>query len=150
VVDLDGAGQPSHDRIDALDRGVDMPVADPCPGLPSAISGCINSRCSASRKGTSATSGGERRRLPPCKANARAMQEIAIRVAARVPARARTDTDRTGKEATVSKIVRCSCGVEMRSQDEGELTRQVQAHAREVHDALLSAEQVRAMMEIDQ
>jgi len=150
VVDLDGAGQPSHDRIDALDRGVDMPVADPCPGLPSAISGCINSRCSASRKGTSATSGGERRRLPPCKANARAMQEIAARVAARVLAGAGIGKGRTGKESAVGKVVRCSCGVELRSQDEGELIRQVQAHARDVHDALLSEEQVRAMMEIDQ
>ena len=47
------------------------------------------------------------------------------------------------------KVVRCSCGVEMRSRDEDELIRQVQAHAREVHDVLLSEEQVRAMMEID-
>jgi predicted small metal-binding protein len=50
----------------------------------------------------------------------------------------------------VSKVVRCSCGVEMRAQDEGELIRQVQEHAREVHDVALSEEQVRAMMEIDQ
>ena len=67
-----------------------------------------------------------------------------------VLAGARTDKEPPGKEMTVSKIVRCSCGVELRSQDEGELIRQVQQHARDVHDALLSAEQVRAMMEIDQ
>jgi predicted small metal-binding protein len=48
------------------------------------------------------------------------------------------------------KVVRCSCGVEMRSRDEGELIRQVQAHAQDVHDVVLTAEQVRAMMEIDQ
>ena len=50
----------------------------------------------------------------------------------------------------MGKVVRCSCGVEMRAQDEGDLIRQVQAHAREVHDVMLSEEQVRAMMEIDQ
>ena len=50
----------------------------------------------------------------------------------------------------MGKVVRCSCGVEMRAQDEGELIRRVQEHARDVHDAALSEEQVRAMMEIDQ
>ena len=50
----------------------------------------------------------------------------------------------------MSKVVRCSCGVEMRAQDESELIRQVQEHAREVHDLVLSEDQVRAMMEIDQ
>ena len=50
----------------------------------------------------------------------------------------------------MSKVVRCSCGVEMRAQDEGELIRQVQQHARDVHDVELSEEQVRAMMELDQ
>jgi predicted small metal-binding protein len=50
----------------------------------------------------------------------------------------------------VSKVVRCSCGVEMRAQDEAELIRQVQEHAWEAHDITLSEEQVRAMMEIDQ
>jgi predicted small metal-binding protein len=38
----------------------------------------------------------------------------------------------------------------MRDQDEGELIRRVQAHAREAHDVTLSDEQVRAMMELDQ
>ena len=47
------------------------------------------------------------------------------------------------------KVVRCSCGVEMRDQNEDQLIRQVQAHARDVHDLVLSEEQVRAMMEID-
>jgi predicted small metal-binding protein len=50
----------------------------------------------------------------------------------------------------MGKVVRCSCGVELRGRDEGELIRRVQAHAREVHDAALSDEQVRAMMELDQ
>lgn len=50
----------------------------------------------------------------------------------------------------MSKIVRCSCGVEIRAQDESDLIRQVQEHAQEVHDMELSDEQVRAMMEIDQ
>jgi predicted small metal-binding protein len=50
----------------------------------------------------------------------------------------------------VGKVVRCSCGVEMRGRDESELIRRVQEHAREVHDVALSDEQVRAMMEIDQ
>lgn len=50
----------------------------------------------------------------------------------------------------MSKIVRCACGVELQSQDEGELIRRVQEHAREAHDLTLSEEQVRAMMEVDQ
>ena len=50
----------------------------------------------------------------------------------------------------MSKIVRCACGVELRSQDEGELISRVQEHAREAHDLTLSDEQVRAMMEVDQ
>jgi predicted small metal-binding protein len=40
--------------------------------------------------------------------------------------------------------------VELRSQDEDELIRRVQEHARQAHDLALSEEQVRAMMEIDQ
>ena len=50
----------------------------------------------------------------------------------------------------MGKVVRCSCGVEMRSLDEDELIQRVQEHAREVHDLALSEEQVRTMMEIDQ
>ncbi len=50
----------------------------------------------------------------------------------------------------ISKVVRCSCGVELRDPDEGVLIQQVQAHARDAHDLTLSDEQVRAMMEVDQ
>jgi predicted small metal-binding protein len=71
-------------------------------------------------------------------------------VAVQVLAGARIGKRRIGKESAVGKVVRCSCGVEMRGWDEGELIRRVQEHAREVHDAVLSEEQVRAMMEIDQ
>jgi predicted small metal-binding protein len=75
---------------------------------------------------------------------------VAARVAARVLAGAGIGKGRTGKEPAMGKVVRCSCGVEMRDRDEDELIRRVQEHAREVHDLALSAEQVRAMMEIDQ
>jgi predicted small metal-binding protein len=71
-------------------------------------------------------------------------------VVPRVLAGAGIGKRRTGKESAVGKVVRCSCGVEMRSRDEGELIRRVQEHARQVHDVALSEEQVRAMMEIDQ
>jgi predicted small metal-binding protein len=71
-------------------------------------------------------------------------------VAIRVLAAAGIGQDRTGKESAVGKVVRCSCGVEMRGRDESELIRRVQEHARDVHDVALSDEQVRAMMEIDQ
>jgi predicted small metal-binding protein len=71
-------------------------------------------------------------------------------VAVRVLAGAGIGKRRTGKELAVGKVVRCSCGVEMRSRDEDELIRRVQEHAREVHDLALSEEQVRTMMEIDQ
>jgi predicted small metal-binding protein len=71
-------------------------------------------------------------------------------VAVRILAGAGISKRGTGKESAVGKVVRCSCGVEMRSRDEGELIRRVQEHAREVHDTALSDEQVRAMMEIDQ
>ena len=78
------------------------------------------------------------------------MQGTAIRVALRILARAGFGQRRTTKESPVGKVVRCSCGVEMRGRDEGDLIRQVQQHAREVHDAVLSEEQVRDMMELDQ
>jgi predicted small metal-binding protein len=57
---------------------------------------------------------------------------------------------RPREEETMAKVVRCTCGVEMRDADEGELIERVQEHAREAHDLDLSDEQVRAMMEIDQ
>ena len=48
------------------------------------------------------------------------------------------------------KIVRCACGMAMSSEDEKELIRLVQNHARAAHDLALSDDQVRDMMEIDQ
>lgn len=50
----------------------------------------------------------------------------------------------------MEKIVRCSCGIELRDRDEVHLIRQVQQHAKEAHDLDLSDEQVRAMMEVAQ
>ena len=50
----------------------------------------------------------------------------------------------------VVKVVRCNCGVELRSADEQELIRTVQDHAKASHDLNLNDEQVRSMMEIDQ
>jgi predicted small metal-binding protein len=76
------------------------------------------------------------------------MQGTVARVAVRVLAAAGIGKGRIGKESAM-KVVRCSCGVEMRDRNEDQLIRQVQAHAREVHDLVLSEEQVRAMMEID-
>lgn len=50
----------------------------------------------------------------------------------------------------MGKVVRCTCGVELRDGDEAVLVTRVQQHAKEAHDLDLSDEQVRAMMEIDQ
>jgi predicted small metal-binding protein len=50
----------------------------------------------------------------------------------------------------MKRVVRCTCGVEVRSSDEAELVGRVQRHATEAHDLRLDDEQVRAMMEIDQ
>ncbi len=50
----------------------------------------------------------------------------------------------------VVKVVRCNCGVELRSANEQELIQTVQDHARASHDLNLDDEQVRSMMEIDQ
>ena len=50
----------------------------------------------------------------------------------------------------MGKVVRCACGVELRDQDEAELIRRVQTHAKEAHDLDLSPQQVRDMMEVDQ
>ncbi len=55
-----------------------------------------------------------------------------------------------GKQARVSRVVRCNCGIEIRSTDEKSSVSSVQTHAREAHELNLSAEQVRSMMEIDQ
>lgn len=50
----------------------------------------------------------------------------------------------------MSKVVRCTCGAEIRSDDDADLVNQVQSHAKEAHDLDLSDEQVLAMAEIDQ
>ncbi len=52
--------------------------------------------------------------------------------------------------ASIVKIVRCTCGIELRSADEAHLIAQVRRHAAEAHGLDLSDEQVRAMMEIEQ
>jgi predicted small metal-binding protein len=49
-----------------------------------------------------------------------------------------------------TKAVHCTCGVEIRNQDEAQLIREVQKHAQEAHNLTLSDEQVRAMMFIEQ
>jgi len=49
-----------------------------------------------------------------------------------------------------NKVVRCSCGVEIRASDEGKLIRETQSHAEEAHKLSLADEQVRSMMEVDQ
>lgn len=60
----------------------------------------------------------------------------------------------TGKDAqsqtSPARIVRCSCGVELRDADENSLVRETQNHARGAHQLELSDEQVRSMMEVEQ
>jgi hypothetical protein len=48
------------------------------------------------------------------------------------------------------RVVRCTCGIELRGSDEARLIWEVQRHAAEAHGLDLSEEQVRAMMEIEQ
>ena len=50
----------------------------------------------------------------------------------------------------MTKVVRCACGLHLRDADEARLIVQVQRHAKDAHDLDLSAEQVRAMIEIEQ
>jgi predicted small metal-binding protein len=50
----------------------------------------------------------------------------------------------------MQRIVRCNCGAEIRSDNERDLIEQVQQHAKSAHDLDLTAEQVLAMMEIEQ
>jgi predicted small metal-binding protein len=50
----------------------------------------------------------------------------------------------------MERIVRCSCGLELRDADEASLIAKVREHAKQAHDMTLSDEQVRAMMELDQ
>ncbi len=49
----------------------------------------------------------------------------------------------------MSSVVRCSCGAEVRSQDEADLIAKVQQHATEAHDLTLSDDQVRDMIEVE-
>jgi predicted small metal-binding protein len=57
--------------------------------------------------------------------------------------------DTVGKENAMRKVVRCSCGIEIRADEERDLVAHVQHHAKEAHDLTLSEEQVLAMAEID-
>ena len=50
----------------------------------------------------------------------------------------------------MSRIVRCACGLELRSDDEDELIRLVQAHAQAKHELTLTDDEVRDLMEDDQ
>ena len=59
------------------------------------------------------------------------------------------EPDTSRKEAAMRKVVRCTCGIEIRAEDEQSLVANVQQHAREAHDLTLSEEQVLAMAEID-
>lgn len=49
----------------------------------------------------------------------------------------------------MTRVVRCTCGVEIRDTDEPRLIEAVQRHAREAHDLTMSDEQVRAIMELE-
>ncbi|GAC1635896.1 MAG: hypothetical protein NVS4B2_23760 [Chloroflexota bacterium] len=55
----------------------------------------------------------------------------------------------TGNQATATKVIRCTCGVELRNPDERTLIHETQHHATTAHRLDLSDEQVRSMMEID-
>jgi predicted small metal-binding protein len=59
------------------------------------------------------------------------------------------DPDTSRRETAMRKVVRCSCGIEIRAEDERTLIADVQRHAKEAHDLTLSEEQVLAMAEID-
>jgi predicted small metal-binding protein len=49
----------------------------------------------------------------------------------------------------MTRVVRCTCGVEIRDAEEARLVDRVQKHAKEAHDLDMSEEQVRAIMEVD-
>ena len=59
------------------------------------------------------------------------------------------DPDTKRRETAMRKVVRCTCGIEIRAEDEQKLVADVQKHAKEAHDLTLSEEQVLAMAEID-
>ena len=50
----------------------------------------------------------------------------------------------------MTRVVRCSCGTELRGTDESDLITRVKDHARSAHNLELSDEQIRSMMEIEQ
>ena len=64
--------------------------------------------------------------------------------------RGRWRAGRETKEAAMTRIVRCSCGAELRDDDEDRLVAIVQQHAREAHNLALSDAQARDMMELEQ
>ena len=78
------------------------------------------------------------------------LQSYCKAVASDVGDRVPGGPDRQRKEETMRKVVRCTCGVEIRGKDDRELIERVQAHAKEAHDLTLSEEQVLAMAEIEQ
>ena len=49
----------------------------------------------------------------------------------------------------MTRVVRCTCGVELRDADEARLITTVRKHAKEAHDLEMSDEQIRAIMEIE-
>lgn len=49
----------------------------------------------------------------------------------------------------MTKIVRCSCGAELRGNDDDELIKRVKEHALEAHDLVLNDDQIRDMMEVE-
>jgi len=59
------------------------------------------------------------------------------------------EPDTRRRETAMRKVVRCTCGVEIRAEDERTLVADVQRHAKEAHDLTLTEEQVLAMAEID-
>jgi predicted small metal-binding protein len=50
----------------------------------------------------------------------------------------------------MTRVVRCSCGTELRNRDEADLIARVKEHAKSAHNLELTDEQIRAMMEIEQ
>jgi predicted small metal-binding protein len=48
------------------------------------------------------------------------------------------------------RLVRCTCGVEIRAEETATLIQRVRKHAKDAHDLELSDEQILAMMEIEQ
>jgi len=49
----------------------------------------------------------------------------------------------------MKRIVRCSCGTEIRGTDEAELIARVKEHATSAHDLTLTDDQIRDMIEIE-